>query len=573
MSKKIYSIISIIIGIMLIFLLQNEVYAASVTMSASSTKVEPEKTVTITANIKSSASWVLDVSSTGGALKKNESRVGATESGTNENKTVTLGTFTTDKEGTYKITLSGYVVDGDTLSKTNINESVSIVVEKTPVVTTPDPEPETPTTPTPEPKPETPETNNTQTEIKKSSEARLSNLGITPNDFSGFKRDKYEYSTTVPNDIAEVEVYATAKDSKAKVEGIGKVTLKEGNNTVKVKVTAEDGTTIKTYTLTINRKTAAEQAKEDSEARLKSLGIKPKEYDFTGFDSDKTEYSVEVPNEVEEIEVYATAMKSSAQITGIGMITLEEGLNELKIESIAADGTKKTYMLNVTRKEAEEVVGATGTTGTIFGLSSLAIEGLKLSPSFKPTIYEYTAELTSVTVGNSLNITTKSDDEDATVEIIGNENLQDGENVITILVKNEETEENATYQITVNKNIIVEEVEEQMSWLKPSTWGKEEYIKIAIIVVLIILIIIAVVLKINISKGSLKDLPGADELDRAIAEHQELSEENNYSEDFEENNYELKNNDEQNYIEEIAVNRFGIEEDIEVKTKRRGRHF
>ena len=76
MSKKIYSIISIIIGIMLIFLLQSEVYAASATMTASSTKVEPGKTVTITANIKSSASWALDVSTTGGTLKKNDSRVG-----------------------------------------------------------------------------------------------------------------------------------------------------------------------------------------------------------------------------------------------------------------------------------------------------------------------------------------------------------------------------------------------------------------------------------------------------------------------------------------------------------------
>ena len=44
-------------------------------------------------------------------------------------------------------------------------------------------------------------------------------------------------------------MYETAKDSKAKVTGTGDVNLKEGENTVKITVTAEAGNT-KTYTLT-----------------------------------------------------------------------------------------------------------------------------------------------------------------------------------------------------------------------------------------------------------------------------------------------------------------------------------
>lgn len=496
------------------------------------------------------------VNSAGGEISSDKKTItGSSASGITSLGTYTFKVPTVTKDTTYNIKFSITGMETINLETVSDETNVAKVVVKAPVVTTPDPEP---TTPTPETPPAT---------VTKSTEARLKNFGINPSqyDFSGFSKNtnKESWSAEVPNNVAEVEVYATAKDSKAKVEGTGKVTLKEGNNTVKVKVTAEDGTTTKTYTLTINRKTAAEQAKEDGEARLKNLGIKPKEYDFTGFDSEKTEYSVEVPNEVEEIEVYATAMNSSAQITGTGMNTLEEGLNELKVESIAPDGTKKTYMLNVTRKEAEKEEETTGRTEEIIGLSTLLIQGINLNPSFNTTIYEYTAELTYVTVENSLNITARANDEDATVEIIGNENLQDGENIITILVKKEETEESATYQITVNKHISVEEVEQQMSWLKPETWGKEEFIKTAIIAVIIILIIIAIILKVNISKERV-GLPGADELDRAIAEHQELSVENNY---------EQENNDEQNYIEEIAVSRFGIEEDSEAKPKRKGRHF
>lgn len=455
--------------------------------------------------------------------------------------------------------------------KTTVTSKIKV---KAPVVETP----QEPATQTPTQTTQPPPT------VTKSSEARLKNLGIKPNDFSGFKKDKLEYSTTVSNDVSEVEIYAEKLDGNAKIEGTGKVTLKEGNNTFKVKVTAEDGKTTKTYVITIKRKTAEEQSTEDGEARLKNLGIKPKEYDFSGFNSEKTKYSVEVPNEVEEIEVYATAMNSKAQITGTGMMELKEGVNELLIEVIAVDGTKKTYTLEVIRKELEQ---KEENTVEMLGLSILSIEGLKLSPSFKVDTFEYKVTMSDEMDENLLNITAKANSEDATVEIIGNENLQQGENVITILVKNEEKEEVVTYQIIVNKNaVVVSEEVIQKSWLNPVTWGKEEKIKIAIIIVLIILIICAIILKIKISKESSDtqkvDFPGAEELDKAIAEHQELSEEpSDVEENIKESQVQMncgevvsKSEVEQNYIEEIARNRFGTEEDrFEERTKRKGRHF
>ena len=426
--------------------------------------------------------------------------------------------------------------------------------------------------------------NNTQTQPPatttptKSSEAKLKTFGIKPDeyDFSGFSknRDKEEWSTTVPNDVAEVEVYATALDSKATVKGTGKISLKEGNNTAKVTVTAEDGKTTKTYTLIIKRNTAAEEEEKAGVATLSQLGIKPEEYDFSGFKSDKTQYSAEVPNEVKEIEVYAKATDSKAQVTGTGMIELKEGENELKVEVIAQNGTKQTYTINVTRKEAEKEAVVEK-----FGLSSLSIEGLSLTPSFMTGTYEYTVELTEDL--SSLEINAKATDKKATVEIVGNENLQEGENTITILVQNEDTKESATYQIIVNKNL-QKEVVMQTSWLKPSTWGKEEKIKIAIIIVLIILIISAILLKIKMAKENEPknklDLPGADELDKAITEHQELvgeefaGEKENFNEPKEASQIEL-NELKQNYIEEIARNRYEIEDDFQEKTKRRkGKH-
>ena len=551
-------VISILFAIILIFTVKNTCYAASASISCDTSAIVG-KEITITANV-TGVMWNLELKVNGETIAKN-SELENYES----NKTVSFsGKYTPQTEETLNVTLIGSVTEFSDGSTIREFAPKSITV-KASVVTTPK-EQETPTTPTTPP----------ATTVTKSSEARLKSLGINPNNFSGFKKDKTEYSVTVPNDVKEVEIYGEKVHDKAKVEGLGKVSLKEGDNTFKVKVTAEDGTTTKTYKITIKRKTVTEEENENGEARLKDLGIKPKEYDFSGFDSEKTEYSAEVPNEVQEIEVFATAMDSNAQITGTGMIELKEGENELKIEVIAVNGTKKTYTLTVTRKEAEKK--------EVLGLSILSIEGLKLSPEFKSEIYEYTATLEKDV--DSLQINANANNEDATVEIVGNENLQQGENVITILVTNQKTEEVTTYQIIVNKNVtIVETV--QTSWLKPSTWGKEEKIKIAIILVLIILIVWAIILKIKISKGNPKnkkvDFPGADELDKAIAEHQELVEEPNYI-TTEPEKEEITMNDEQitsqheveqqNYIEEIAKKRFGsIEERSTEKPKRRGRHF
>ena len=163
---------------------------------------------------------------------------------------------------------------------------------------------------------------------------------------------------------------------------------------------------------------------------------------------------------------------------------------------------------------------------------------------------------------SSLDIRTIATDDDTTVEIYGNEGLSLGENTITILVRNEKEDKTATYQIIVNKKL---SEEEKVSWSKPSTWGKEEIIKIIIITVLIMLIVIAIILKIKIAKEKNEDedleFPGGEELDKALAEHQVLSEtaEMQINSGLEDTNNiadtESKNEtgfDGTNYIEDIA---------------------
>ena len=129
----------------------------------------------------------------------------------------------------------------------------------------------------------------------------------------------------------------------------------------------------------------------------------------------------------------------------------------------AEDGTtKKTYTVVVNRlaKEdsepnneeenpnEEETPTEGETEEQELALTSLSIDGITISPTFKADVYEYTAKLEDMTV-DSLKVDAKANIEGATVEVTGNENLVEGENTITILLKYED--KSATYQITVTK--------------------------------------------------------------------------------------------------------------------------
>lgn len=564
MKKK---LVSILFALILIFALKNTCDAASASISCDSTATVGEK---MTINVTGSAvQWNLELKVNGEIIAKN-SEVDNVDG----NKNISFsGEYTPTKDGSVEVTLTGTVTeasDGSTI-RNFAPKTVTVKAKET-----------TPTNPgTGESSGSSGDSGSTST--SKSTDARLKNLGITPNDFKGFKKDIYEYSVEIPSNVSEVTVYAEPVKGAKVTSGTGKVSLKEGESkTVKISVTAEDGKATKTYTLTIRRKTAEEES-NSSEARLSNLGIKPDEYDFSGFKRDTLSYSVEVPNELTEVKVYAETVSSKAKVTGTGKVSLQEGKNTVNVEVTAEDGTKKTYTLEITRKEATATEEPTEEEQEELGLSTLTIEGQEISPSFKTSIYEYTLGLKEDL--NSLEIKAISNDKDATVEIIGNEDLQQGENIITILVTNSKTDETATYQIIVNKNVA--EAVAKTSWLKPSTWGKEEKMISIIVIVLVLLIIVAIIMKIKLAKeddfDEDIDLPGGEELDKALAEHQELAEE-----------------DETNYIEAIANKRQSdqtmtakddvenVEETPEVEeksdiekaqeyfeeySKRRGKHF
>lgn len=92
--------------------------------------------------------------------------------------------------------------------------------------------------------------------------------------------------------------------------------------------------------------------KASSNNTLSSLSIEG--YDI-GFNKDKTEYSIVVPNDVRTIKIGATCEDSKAKVNGIGDFNLVEGDNKVSITVTAENGEVRTYNINVVVEELSPI--------------------------------------------------------------------------------------------------------------------------------------------------------------------------------------------------------------------------
>ncbi len=268
-----------------------------------------------------------------------------------------------------------------------------------------------------------------------------------------------------------------------------------------------------------NSNNTSQTATKSSDASLSNLGINP--HDFSGFTPSNTVYNVLVPEETKSIEIYAQVANSKASVTGTGTKSLEIGKNAFVLVVTAEDGTKKTYTINVTRNnenvdegnetESNDVITNTNESLEVIGgkegLKALNIEGAELSPNFKANIYEYTIKYESNS--ESLKIDFEPAVSTYIVEIMGNNNLVQGDNVISIFVSDESGNNIATYQIVIDKYLVLE----------TETTNTSMYIWIGIVVFLILLILIGIITKIINRKKIKEHLKNKDEENVNISQH------------------------------------------------------
>lgn len=271
---------------------------------------------------------------------------------------------------------------------------------------------------------------------------------------------------------------------------------------------AANNTTTQTSSNTsTNGNTTSKTTAKSSNANLNDLGVTPN--DFTGFKTGTTSYEVTVPETTEVVEVYAKAQDSKATVTGTGKKNLEKGENKVDVVVTAEDGTKKTYTINIIREVQQEDSENTGNevvdAQDSDGLAELKVSNLSLSPEFKTNVYEYTVKY--IGEDTKLDIEAKPTNENYIVEVTGNEDLQEGENIITILVSDKNEENVATYQITVNKSLVDEE-----AIAREEAQKQEQQKKIiigSVIAVIVLCIIIFIVIRRRRNKNLVEEFSGA----------------------------------------------------------------
>lgn len=430
----------LLVGIVFIFsiIISSTTYAAaSASIDTSVTTMQVGEKATITVSVSGTESWSLSVSASGGTLSGDTKNADAR--GKEVSEKILTPTFTADSPGTYTITLTGTIASTDDVNNNNKQTiSKSVTVKVIEKI-------ENNTGGNNTTGGNTSGGNNTSTTPTKSSDATIKSITAQAGGKSlSVSQSSTKFSTTIEADISEVRFTVTTNSNKASIDS--------------------------------NRSTSGIGFIKNSES------------------SGKKTYT---------------------------MSSLKEGNNVIKITIIAEDGTTKNYTFVVTRKvsqnknevnipnivdeDPEEEPKDSDTpdetdqqTTDELGLKSLVITGVEISPQFNINTYEYTATISG---SDSVEIIALPTAEDATVEIVGNDNLILGENLITILVKKDE--EVKTYQIILTKT---EEkaTETTSNSLIPQDFDLS-WKHIAIIVVALIIAVIIIIKLVSMARKPIEE--------------------------------------------------------------------
>ena len=186
---------------------------------------------------------------------------------------------------------------------------------------------------------------------------------------------------------------------------------------------------------------------ETSNCNLKTLRVDAQGLTPT-FDPKIEEYYLVVPNSIQSVDVLAVSDNPNAIVDIKGNTDLKEKINDIKIQVTSADKTKsKVYTIHVSKTDNVEIANT--------NLEILAIENVLLNPPFEALQTNYKVEVSNET--ENLNIFAVPENEKATVEINGKDNLKEGNNLVTVVVKAQDKITTKTYRINVNRRNLEEE--------------------------------------------------------------------------------------------------------------------
>ena len=247
-------------------------------------------------------------------------------------------------------------------------------------------------------------------------------------------------------------------------------------------VYATSVSTTSTTNETVGTNELSEEAIKEARANKNLSSLEVVGYELSPyFNKNNLTYTVIIPEDVTSIEINAEAEAEGAIVRISGNTRLTRQENTVTVRVTAEDGTSRAYSITVLK--APEVN---------LKLDSLQIEGLELNPVFDEDTFYYTSSLVDTEL-TSLNVNAVANDETANVEVIGADNLVDGENLINIIVSNDD--ETTIYQVNVDVDMLGEkekEVDNVITRVRKiinyALWGFAGFLLFIVLILIIVLI-------------------------------------------------------------------------------------
>ena len=165
------------------------------------------------------------------------------------------------------------------------------------------------------------------------------------------------------------------------------------------------------------------------------------------FNKNNLTYTVIIPEDVTSLEINAEPEVEGAIVRVSGNTKLTKSENTISVRVTAKDGTSKAYSITVLKVPEVNLK-----------LNSLQIEGIDLEPTFNSDTFYYSSSLIDTEL-TSLNVSAVANDENANIEVIGADNLVDGNNLINIIVSNED--DTTIYQVDLEVDMLGEKEKEK----------------------------------------------------------------------------------------------------------------
>lgn len=214
------------------------------------------------------------------------------------------------------------------------------------------------------------------------------------------------------------------------------------------------------------------------------------------FSPEKYNYSLFLKDSINSIDIEAISNDKEAKVEVIGNEDLKLGDNEVKITVIPKSGEKKEYKIIVTKTNNIEASDSY--------LQNLILENIELTPTFSPEVLDYDGGTVPSKINNILTFASPRQ-EGATVKITGNEDLKEGENIISVNVTSIDGNTNKEYKIKIEKEKVEEtksNVVDQVSNINSNEdtsiinkITSKSLIAIIVILVCVIILLILIIIK------------------------------------------------------------------------------